>query len=198
MALKPGPADVSSVRLTVIVVPTATLVALLAGFVSLTAGGRDVRRPEAESVRVHRNADAFLIESAGIVTVYKVSLARFAAGSIVSTLRVYADRTLDRRCPSLERDTAEGGTLHSVAAQGNSDRLVHRDLGRVVRGTGCRYRKGRAEAEDVLAVRVAVLVPDGVGRDGRSVDLARGKVSHRVDHDGPGVGPVSFVIGDSL
>ena len=84
--------------------------------------------------------------------------------------------------------------LHSVAAQGYGDRLVHRDLGRVICRAGYRHRKGRAEAEAVLAVGVGVLVPDGIGRDGRGVDLARSKVSHRVDHDGPGIGPVSFVI----
>ena len=88
MALKFGPADVSSVRLTVMVVPTATLVALFAGLVSLTAGRGDVRRPETEAVRVTETPAAFLMESAGM---------RDRVRSVVAEVRCRVDRKHVRR-----------------------------------------------------------------------------------------------------
>src|SRR5512147_769320 len=85
MPPKLGPAAVSSVRFAMMVVPTAMLVAPSAGLVLLTAGARTSGVLKLKLYAFTGTPALFLMESAGMVTVYTVSFARFAAGSIVST-----------------------------------------------------------------------------------------------------------------
>ena len=114
-------------------------------------GRHDVQRPEVDSVSIHGNAGA---------VPDRVSRDRDRVVGVVGEVRgrvdsehvcVKTDRALDCRCPCLEGNISERRTLHAVAAQRYRDRLVNRNLDCTVHGTGCGYRKGRAEAEDVLA-----------------------------------------------